>query len=160
MGKIRKISGFTLIELVVVSGIMVLFSITLISVFMASFSGGSKAQLIQAVRQNGDFAIKTMAQEIRAAESVVCDNDQLTVNRTDGATILYDLSGERVASDSSFLTGPVADLTAGSFNCYNGQVGNQIVTIRFSLIAGDEDAHQVQEKLNQSFATSVSTRQY
>jgi len=34
------------------------------------------------------------------------------------------------------------------------------VTIRFNLEAGAEEGSQVQEKFNQDFASSVSTRQY
>jgi len=159
MGKIKSSSGFTLIELVTVSGIMALFSITLISVFMASFRGGSKGQLLQVVRQNGDFAITAMVKEIRAAESVACNNAELSVGTIYGTTIVYDLSGSQVASDSANLTSLAAAVTDGSFNCILGNLGNQIVTIEFTLEAGNTNS-QAQEKLNQSFATSVSTRQH
>lgn len=158
MGKIKS-QGFTLIEMLTVSGIMALFSITLISVFLASFRGGTKAGLVQALRQNGDFVLTAITREVRRAERISCAGTELTVTKTDGGEIVYTISGDRIASDSSFLTNPIAAVDSLSFTCADGEIGNQILTIRFTLRAGEETS-QVQEKLNQVFATSVATRQH
>ena len=159
MGKINKKNvGFTLIEVVTVSGIMALLSITLISVFMASFRGGTKSQLIQRIRQDGDYALSSMSREIKkAAEIDNCGGDlQLTL--VDGSAIRYWQSADRIASDSSYLTGTAGKAENLNFNCVVGETGNQIVTISFTLTGGVA-ASQAQEKLSQGFATSVSTRQ-
>lgn len=161
MGKINKKNvGFTLIEVITVSGIMALFSITLISVFMASFRGGTKSQLIQRIRQDGDYALSSMSREIKKAKTIdSCGADLLTFTLVNGSEINYSLSSGRIASDSSYLTGNAA--TAGSliFSCDEGETGNQIVTISFTLTGGNASS-QAQEKLSQGFATSVSTRQH
>lgn len=158
MGKIKN-SGFTLIEVITVSGIMALFSITLISVFMASFRGGTKSQLIQQIRQDGDYALTSMSREIKKATKIDNCGADLQLTLVDGSAIRYWQSADRIASDSSYLTGTVGKAENLSFSCYVGQIGNQIVTISFTLTAGGV-ASQAQEKLNQEFATSVSTREH
>lgn len=161
MGKINR-PGFTLIEIVVVAGIMALFSITLISVFLAMVRSGGKSQLTQIVHQEGDFVLKRMVGVIRAASSVVCNGDEATVTTTTGSQIVFSLVEDsdviRVASDSSsFLSGTVASVTNLNFDCNPSLMGNQVVTISLELSANPTG--QVQEKSIQTFATSVSTRQ-
>jgi len=151
-------SGFTLIEVVTVSGIMALFSITLISVFMASFRGGTKSQLIQRIRQDGDYVLTSMSREIKKATQVDSCGADLQLILVDGNAIKYWQSADRIASDSSFLTGTAAKAGNLNFNCVVGETGNQIVTISFTLTGGVA-ASQAQEKLSQDFAISVSTRQ-
>lgn len=158
-----KMKGFTLIEIVVVAGIMALFSLTLISVFLATIRSGSKAQLLQVGHQEGDFALKQMASVIREAKTVDCQSDSVTVTTILGSQINFALQtdGEipRIASDSSrFLTGTATRASNLSFICYPGQLGNQVVTINFEL--NSQPGGQVQESFSQQFATSVSTRQY
>ena len=162
MGKIR---GFTLIEIVVVTGIMALFSLTLIAVFLATVRSGGKSQLIQAAHQEGDFALKQMAGTIRNSNSVSCAADTITVTAGSGAEIVFslvDASGlTRVASDSSrFLTGTLAQASNLRFSCYQGLLGNQVVTLSFILNTQPSGGGQIQEQFQQEFATSVSTRQY
>lgn len=168
MGKITKINpGFTLIEVLAVSGIMALFSITLISILMASFRGGTKSQLLQRIRQDGDYVLTSMSREIKKAKTIdniadcvsVSGATELQLTLVDTSTINYSLSGTQIASDSSFLTGTAGQAENLNFRCYVGQTGNQIVTISFTLAAG-EAASQAQEKLIQNFATSVSTREH
>lgn len=164
MGKIKKsqprrnVGGFTLIEVITVSGIMALFSISLISVFMATFRGGSKSQLIQRIRQDGDYALSSMSREIKKTTKIDSCGADLQLTLADGSLIKYWLSADRIASDSSFLTGTAGKAENLNFICVVGETGNQIVTVSFTLTGG-EAASQAQEKLSQEFATSISTRQ-
>ena len=167
MGKIKSLlrdrGGFTLIEIIVVAGIMTLFSLTLISVFLATVRGGSKSQLVQAAHQEGDLAVRRLADAVRSSLGVSCSNDELTVTLPSGADAVYNLVDDsglsRVASNSSlFLTGTLVEATGLSFSCYQGVLGNQVVTMSLILTAGATG--QNQEQWQQEFATSVSTRQY
>lgn len=170
MGKIglsrRNVGGFTLIEIVVVAGIMAIFSLTLIGVFLATVRTGNKSQLTQAVHQEGDFALKRMANTIRNSQAVSCNGDVITITNPGGAEIIFSLVADgditRIASDSSsFLTGKLAEVTGLSFSCYQGLLGNQVVTMALTLNTHPGAASgQAQEKSVQQFATSVSTRQY
>ena len=159
-----KNRGFTLMEVLVVSGLMALFAITVISVFLSTLRGGSKAQLLQAVHQDGDFALKRMAAMIRNSTGVDCSGD-FTITNVDGGSSVFSLelddSKDRIASNSSqWLTGKIAEAKDLSFSCYDSYLGSQVVTIRFSLTASPGTGAQVQEVWMQEFATSVSTRQY
>lgn len=155
-------NGYTIMELLVAVGIMALFSLTLVSVFLATVRGGGKAQLIQQVHQDGDFVIKRLAREIRAAALVECNGSQATVTDTSGSQTVFSLVNDsgltRVAAGGSqFLSGTLAEATGLGFTCYSGESGNQVVTISLELSvnpAGPASERQVQE-----FATSVSTRQ-
>lgn len=169
MGTIKKIfqhsPAFTLVEIVVVAGIMALFSLTLISVFLATVRSGGKAQLLQSGHREGDFALTRMAQVIRSALSVDCNGASATVTAADDSAIVFaavaDGDISRLASDSSkFLTGRLAEVTNLNFSCYAGRLGNQVVTITLELNTHPEGGGQAQEQFNQEFATSVSTRQY
>lgn len=170
MGKIKSAAclparqGFTLIEMLVASGVMVLFSITLIGLFLATVRGGTKAQVVQAVHQEGDYALKTMARMIRQSQGVTCTFSNTKANATnlDGGTTVFSIVTDnlvdKIASNSSeFLTGASGEVSALSFICYDGNNG-KVVTISFTLTAGSETGSQAQEKLTQSFSTSVSVR--
>jgi type II secretory pathway pseudopilin PulG len=169
MGKINKRKqsknlAFTLIEVVVVAGIIALFSVTLVSVFLATIRGGSKSQLTQVVHQEGDFALKTMVNVIRGADQVACGGGGIDILTLTGSVINFSTLDDngiiRVASDSStFLTGNRATVTDLEFTCSTGMLNNQVVTINLELTAG-EVGGQIQERTVQTFATSVSTRQY
>jgi|GEM_PF-1840462 hypothetical protein len=170
MGKIKEQAmpagrqGYTLIELITVSGIMALFSLTLISIFLATIRSGTKTQVIQRVHQNGDFALKTMARMIRVADEVSSCGTSVTLSNADGGQTIFSLVEDsgvfRVASNSSqYLTGISTEATDLNFTCYPGDLGGQVVTLEFVLSAGGDADSQVQESLSQEFATSISTRQ-
>jgi len=163
MGKMKN-KGFTLMEVLVVSGIMALFALTVISVFLSTVRGGTKAQLLQVVHQDGDFALSRMAVMIRNGSDADCSGAFTIINSDGGIssfTLVENDSINRIASNSSeFLTGKVAETSGLSFTCYESYLGNQVVTIRFTLTAGGEVGAQLQEKVVQTFSTSVATRQY
>ena len=160
MAKMKK--GFTLIEVMVTTGIMALFSITLISVFLATVRSNNKAQLIQSIHLEGDFALKKMVSVIRSGQSVVCNSDEITVTTIEGTEIIFSLNTEEMrisSSESGFITGDKAEATNLSFICYQGDLDNQVVTLGFTLTVDPSDEAQVQEKFSQDFVTSVATRQ-
>jgi hypothetical protein len=116
--------------------------------------------LLQAGHQEGDFALQQMAQVIRGAKSVSCGGGSITVTGTSGSEIVFSELNNRIASDSSYLTGTLAEVTNLNFDCYPGQLGNQVVTLTLELNARPAGGGQVQEQFVQEFATSVSTQQY
>jgi prepilin-type N-terminal cleavage/methylation domain-containing protein len=158
----KQSSGFTLIEVLTVSVIMVIFAMTIVSLFLATVRGGTKAQVIQVIRQNGDSAMKAMTQTIRNSQRVACNGTEILVYDEKDNSIRYflDETEKRVASDSSYLTGTGIEAADLIFLCQMGELGNQVVTINFKLSLGTSAGAQVQEKLTENFKTSVSLRQY
>lgn len=157
-----KMKGFTLIELLAVTGIMALLALTIVSIFLATLRGGTKAQLIQRLHQDGDYALKTIASTIKNGSAVTCGAD-LLVDTPEGAVITFSVVDDngvsRIASDSSrFLTGTLATVSNFSANCYESYLGNQVVSLSFTMTAGQQAAAQIQEQFTKNFATSASTR--
>jgi len=64
---------------------------------------------------------------------------------------------DKIASNSAYLTGDDNEASDLSFSCFEGNNGS-VVTISFTLTAGSGTGSQAQEKLTQSFSTSVSVR--
>jgi len=181
MAKIKMKKGFTLIEILVVSGVMVMFSLTIVGLFLSTIRGSAKTEVVQKVRQDGDFALKTITRLIKEADSVevvgfgcteagTLPGSSIIVNDIYGGVATFSIKEDvgaeisRIASTSGstdfFLTGVTSEVSDMSFICYQRSSGNQIVTISFTLTIGAEEGAQVQEKEGQDFKTSVSLRKY
>lgn len=65
--------GFTLIEILVVVTIIGLLSLFFTNIFFSTLKGGSKSALLTEVKQDGDYAIRTMEIMIRNASSLNCN---------------------------------------------------------------------------------------
>jgi len=164
----KKQDGFTLIEILAVSGILVLLSITIVSLFISILRGGTKAEVVQEIRQGGDFALKAMSQVIRNAQFVAVDDcseagtsgSSIIVVDQSNNPVLFSLESDRIASDSSYLTSSRVKASGLSFICYDRDLGNQVVTVSFSLSLGEEPGAKAQEKQTEEFKTSVSLRRY
>jgi len=175
--KMKK--GFTLIEILVVSGVMVMFSLTIVGLFLSTMRGSTKTEVVQKVRQDGDFALKTITRIIKKADSVVVgsgciesgtEGNSIIVNDIYGGVASFSMKDDlevgitRIASTSGsidfFLTGVTAEVSDMRFKCYQRSSGNQIVTVSFTLTIGAEEGTQAQEKEEQDFKTSVSLRKY
>jgi len=163
-----KINGFSLIETLVSVSIMALLSLTLIAIFLATIKGGIKAQKVQMVHQQGDFALSVMSKTARNSQTADCGEEgTYLLLKTDLGNVAYsvgsDESVDRIASNSGeFLTSNLVNVEDLSFICHGGDLGNQVVTISFDLVAGYPASYggQAQDWVRQNFATSVSTRRY
>ena len=164
----KKKQGFTLIEVLAVSGILVILAVIIVGLFTTTLRGGIKADVVQGIRQEGDFAIKAISQVIRNAEYVeVSDCSQagtsgssITVVDQYSNPVVFSLGDDRIASDSSYLTSTRVKASGLSFVCYDRELGNQVVTINFSLSLGDEPGAKAHERQTEEFKTSVSLRRY
>lgn len=67
----NKNDGFTLVEIIIVLAIMAVLGIILTQIFFSTIRGGSKAQVLSVVKQNGQAALEAMDKTIRNADKVV-----------------------------------------------------------------------------------------
>jgi len=67
MGTIKFNKGFTLIELVVVAGLVGILSIGIVNLFTSSVRGSQRARLQAEVKSQGDYALASMERQIRNA---------------------------------------------------------------------------------------------
>lgn len=76
--KLKK-NGFTLVELLVVIGILAVFGTMLLTIFTRTLKGSNKSQLITEIKQNGQSALELMDKTIRNADGFICKGSLVTV---------------------------------------------------------------------------------
>lgn len=164
----KKRLGFTLIELLIVVSILGMVMIAITQTLGSMLSGSGKANALQSVKENGQFAIATIERLARSARSVSCPVDgsvtivvpgtpsdatyvivkngtQLTRSKDGGASVA--LTSSDVQVDVFTCT-----LTAGAAG--EPQVANLVLTLQKLGVTVDQQA------LSQTFQTTVSLRTY
>lgn len=164
----RKQRGFSLIELVVVTGLVGLLSVGLVNMFLSSVRGSQRARLQAEIKSQGDYALASMERVLRnvTATPSPCGPTQLeAVVRKSGSgqaaeteTYVYagnssslDLSVDGVSLGSLF-TAPVV-VEAVNFECPQaavGEAGRIVVEFTLGVVDGSVPS--------QSFQTTISIR--
>ncbi len=93
----KAILGFTLVEMVVVAGMIALVSVVLTQVVFTAARSNSKVDLMDGIKAEGDFALDRMSRVIRGASSVtsacnssaVTSGPSITVRNITGTTVKY-----------------------------------------------------------------------
>lgn len=68
----KKNSGFTLAEILVVLGVLSIVGVLVLTIFTRNLRGSNKSQIISAIKENGQSILETMDKTIRNADNVVC----------------------------------------------------------------------------------------
>ena len=63
--------GFTLAEIVVVMGVVAIAGVIITQIFLSSVRSGTKAQILDAIKQNGQLALDLMDKTIKTSDNVV-----------------------------------------------------------------------------------------
>lgn len=74
--------GFTLIEVLVVIGVLSVIAVLILTIFSRSLRGNNKAQILSAIKQNGQSVLENMDKTIRNADNVVCPAEKFSDPRT------------------------------------------------------------------------------
>jgi len=173
--KIEPKVGFTLIEVLM---IVLLLGVVLAvgsNLFFSILKGGSKAEILKEVKQNGDYAIAVMERMTRNASEAVCCFDlscldqrtgeevgYLQITNSDRRTTTFFLESSeevlKIASNSGvYLTSKNVNASSGGFVC-EGETP-EVITISFTLSQKGTPL-RVEEKATQNFQTTVSLRTY
>lgn len=145
--------GFTLMEVLIATGIVAGLSIVIIQLFLTTVRSNAKTEIIKETKQNGDFALSVMERMIRNAKSITstCDgsarNSISFINPDNTSTTLQCNAAtgvariESVGPPSTYLTG--ANVTLGTtcdsltpkiFTCDSDTLGlPSAVTISFQM---------------------------
>ena len=81
--------GFTLVELIVVVGIMGILGVIFTNTLIQSLRGQSKVKVINEVKQNGQVILDRLSSDIRQAEKIVCRGKN-TDNKSNSPENAYD----------------------------------------------------------------------
>lgn len=160
-----SIRGFTLIEIIMVLGILGVIVVVGSGMFVATLRGYSKARILQLAKQNGEYAVSVMERMIRNARSIEGGGSSVTITNPDKNSTTFSCGGNppSLASNSASLISNKLQVT----NCQNvfdltpGVPGKKppVVTINFELTqVGNNLRPEDQIKIN--FQTTVSLRNY
>lgn len=163
MAEMKKSGGFTLIELVVVAGLLGFLSVGLVGVFISSVRGTTNARLQADIKSQGDFAIASIERNLRNAyvlpDSTEClpSDIRYQVKNPDGTfdNRRYRLNSNNIEIDgiaNKFLFGNSVRVTALNFTCTPG-TGRNPGSIRIIFTISD-----MNNSLTQSFQTTIALR--
>lgn len=97
--------GFTLIELLISIAILGLVAGVGGNMLVASVQSYNKSQSLNALTQNGGFAMTTLKNEIQGATAVTCaSSTTLQVTNKEGALIIYALTPSTCPTSNGSLT--------------------------------------------------------
>lgn len=156
-------SGFTLLELLAVVGILSFILIATTQLLSSTLAGSGKSNSLQLVKQNGQFALSTMERTVRRAKTLTtCSGGTLTVTvpETTGDVIYtFKLNGTTLERNDIKLTD--ADVRVTDFSCSltPAAVGNPAV-VDLSLTIDKLGLSVENSVVNTTFNTSVSLRTY
>lgn len=83
--KVSRSSGFTLIELIVVVGLIGILGFIFSDVLSQTLRGQNKVRVINQVKQNGQVALEKISNDIRDADKVICVGKNPNNNVPSGA---------------------------------------------------------------------------
>lgn len=169
----KKTSGYTLIETLVVLGIIALVSAFGLNFLTTILRGNSKTTVTTEIKQNGNYALDIITYFARNALSIEsCSSSSISLRQWDNSTVTFSLLPQvndlnnkvnaRIASNSSVLTNADANngvsVSSLSFTCSNSTP--PVVSINFQVTQSAflPDRPELKGKVN--FQTSVSLRTY
>lgn len=162
--------GFTLVEMLVVVGVVAVVGMMAVNLFFATLKGSTKTAVLNEVKQNGDYALSVMEKMVRNAKSLSPLTGQtgtITIINPDGGTTrfscLLDGSVRKIASNSAALTSQnvtLASCPADLFTVTTVAGKPSVVTIKFTLIQATVSPSRPEERASMDFQTTVSLRTY
>ena len=164
--RIKNQSGFTLIEILVVSAILLTVGVMVVQLLFSSLKGGSKSAILSTVKENGDYALTVMERMIRNSREVLCSPTSLTIKNPDGnqTTFLCDgVNPTKIASISAsatyYLTSDSVTVPCPLFDCT--QLTDKKIGINFTVsqyLPGVTP--KLEETAQMDFQTTVTLRNY
>lgn len=168
--------GFTLVELLISMIILITVGTIMVSILTSSLRAGNKSQVINDVRQNGNYAITQMSKMIAYAKVfnglsttgsnyvTTCDGlisyTYIQITSFDNSVTSFSCGASAIYSNGSPLTNNSVSLKANScsFTCIKTASGPPIIDIKFTLQKGANSLIENQSSI--PFETSVTLRNY
>lgn len=176
----RYMSGFTIIELLVVMAIVVIISGVVGDAFFSSLKGGSKTTITNLAKESGDQAISIMENTVKTAVKIspLCPSgtgftaqSTITVTSSDKSTTTYTCPsppgriGIQIIPVTptptviQFLTSNSVLVTGCSFSCIKQIDAPAVLKISFTVTQQNPNAtYRPEEQVTIPFETSVVMR--
>lgn len=177
--------GFTLVEMIVITGIIAIVSVVVASTFFATLKGAAKTTITNSVKQNGDLALSVIENTIRSAVDVTASGTSCTSGFSGRASItltnpnntqttlscpvlpetrigVLDIPPIPTPTTTNFLTSTAVMITSCSFSCTK-QTGLPAVVKIFFIVSQPITpgiTYAPQERASIPFETSIVVRNF
>lgn len=97
-----KQKGFTLVEILVVMSVLSVVGVIILTIFTRILKGNNKAQILSAIKQNGQAVLENMDKTVRGADKVNCPISGLgktLMIEKDGVYTRYRFEGGLIKQD-------------------------------------------------------------
>lgn len=161
--------GFTLLEIIVSVGILVIVATLMAQVLFTTAHVNKKTEILTDIKQNGNFALDVISRMVRSAKSIdVCGPHELSITNPDNNVTTFGCDAGRIASESSTPTvylssGTLTLSSSGASDCtgnsltFSCPLAQSQVTVIFTLgqlgVAGS-----AYESGSASFQSTISMR--
>lgn len=177
-------NGYTLVELLAVTSIIVIVSGLIVGILYSTLRGGNKSKVTNDVAQNGNYALSIISNTALLAESVTAvggnpvadcttsrEGSSIEFEQSDGSRLMFscDADSQSIASQSGEMVHHLIDNNSVkvdpatcSFTCFqdnNNPYASPIIGVSFTVSQRADST--VFENVAQSvFKTSVTMRNY
>ncbi len=141
--KSQKFKAFTLVELLVVIGILLVTGTIVTNSFLAALKGTTKTTLTNEAKQNGEYALSIIEQQIRSAWTIsniasrctTTGNPQtrLDIENQVGTVTRFECLNNRLYKDSNALTSNKVVVGSCEFICTKQGTQPAIIKIKFTV---------------------------
>ena len=159
-----KKRGFTLIEILVVIGILAIIMVVGSTSFFNLLRGSTKTKTATLVKENGDYALGVIARMIRNAREISDCNPSMSsieILNPDGRLTEFSCDKDTISSNSAAIISRQVKVKSDScsFNCQEGgPLQPDVVTIGFTLTQADGATGRPEEQVSIDFKTTISLR--
>lgn len=164
MIKLRKSSGTSLFELLIVLTIFVVVVAVANQIFFSTLRGSSKSEVTSKVKQEANYAMSVVERALHSASSVVsCGGQNITYFDADGRQSSFSCQnvGDNgyIASGSARLTSDQVTVSACNIVCSQetGVTTSVILDLTFRQ-GGQQAGRRVEEKATYDLKTRVLLR--
>ncbi len=158
--KFQIVSGFTLIEMLVVLTIFALVMVTISGIFLASLRASFKSESIKEVKQNGNYALSVITRALKdASELTSCTGtSRVDYKDADKNPAYFECVNNTIASGSATirLTSNSVSVSPCSFVCVSGN--GQSPTVNIDYTVARTGTGNTSETATIKFKTQVTLR--
>lgn len=164
----NKKPGFTLIEVLVVSAILVMLLLTASTMFMTFLVSNAKTNVRQQLKAEGQQVLSKIEYDLRNARAITstCPGTSNSITYTDLSNTSHtiDRASNTIRIDANAITTPYASATSLTFTCEeNADSGSTFVS--FNFVLANRNAAEIGRNTNagqitESFFGRVSLRNF
>lgn len=159
-------NGFSLIELIIVVGLIAILMLALSSSMLMSVITSNRIRTTTKTKQAGNYALDQIQALIRNSKDItVCNATTVTVINQDGTTATIELNGTRLTSNPNIYLTPIGtttSLAAPLFTCLPtdtvATTENKTNLIKVSFDLRDSADSKPTENPRLHFETSINLR--